>query len=117
MWIFLNDAFISAVQHRDDPNKLVVRARRREDLERTFPGAPISVSETSDYRYRVFVSKLQFAGVIAEKIAGINYPNFKNSVAEHDRHDHYARVWGVMHGFQERPKRRIRDREPSGIPG
>ena len=105
MWIFLNDAFLSAVQHRDDPDQLVVRARRREDLERTFPGEPISVSETSDYRYRVFVSKGQFAGMMIGKIADIDYPNFKNSVAEHDRHDHYARVWGVMHGFQERPKK------------
>lgn len=115
MWIFLNDAFISAVQHRDDPDQLVVRARRREDLERTFPGEPISVSETSDYRYRVFVSKADFARVIIEKIAGIDYPNFKNSVAEHDRHDHYARVWGVMYGFQERPKKRSRNRELFGV--
>jgi len=112
MWIFLNDAFISAVQHRDDSDTLVVRARRREDLERTFPGEPITVSETSDYRYRVFVSKADFARVMIDKIEAIDYANFKNSVTEDDRHDAYAGVWRVMYGFQKQPKQY---REPSAL--
>lgn len=41
MWICLNDAFVSAVQDRNNPNRLCVRARKREHLERLFrtPGS------------------------------------------------------------------------------
>ena len=36
MWVFLSDAFLSIVAHRDDPDALLVRARRQGDIECVF---------------------------------------------------------------------------------
>ena len=33
MWIFTTQGFYSAVEHREDPDRLIVRARTREDIE------------------------------------------------------------------------------------
>jgi hypothetical protein len=38
--------------------------------------------------------------VIAEQVEAIAYPNFKNSVREHDRHDAYFGAWESMYRFQ-----------------
>jgi hypothetical protein len=37
VWIAMTDSFVSAVQDRNDPSRLVVRARKAEHLERLFP--------------------------------------------------------------------------------
>lgn len=105
MWIFLNDAFLSIVAHRAKPDALLVRARARGDLERTFPGVKVSRTPDADYLYRAEVPISRVAGEIGQRIREIDYPNFKNSVAEHDRHDAYAGVWNVMYGFQCERKR------------
>lgn len=34
MWIFTKDGFFSAVEHRDNSDLLMIRARCREDIER-----------------------------------------------------------------------------------
>ena len=39
---------------------------------------------------------------LAESVRQITYPNFKGSVAEHDRHDAYMAVWQAMYRFQGR---------------
>jgi hypothetical protein len=103
VWVFLNNAFLSAVQHRDEPDNLMVRARRREDLERVF-GAKVAVveSKAADYRWRVTVPKRLFADRLAANVEAIDYDNFKSSVAEHDRHEAYMDVWTAMHRFQRR---------------
>jgi hypothetical protein len=36
MWVFLSGAFLSIVQDKQKPERLVVRARRRGDIERVF---------------------------------------------------------------------------------
>ncbi len=36
MWICLNDAFLSIVTDTTHPDQLLVRARRRDDIERVF---------------------------------------------------------------------------------
>lgn len=33
MWLFTTQGFYSAVAHRSDPSRAIVRARAREDLE------------------------------------------------------------------------------------
>ena len=72
MWICLNDAFISAVQHRDKPNHLMVRARRREHLAAVFPEAEIIETPTADYRWRVVVTKNAFKKGLLSDICGSN---------------------------------------------
>jgi hypothetical protein len=100
MWIFLNDAFLSVVAHRHEPDMLLVRARARGDIERVFPDADVSHSPDADYAYRATLAREVVARVLAEQVAGITYPNFKSSIKEPDRHDACMAVWSVMHRFQ-----------------
>ncbi len=100
MWICLNNAFISAVQHRCKPNHLMVRARRREHLDAVFPGAEIIETPTADYCWRVEVTKNAFKKAVNNSIDSIDYDNLKNSVEDHDLHEAYSQVWGVMHRLQ-----------------
>lgn len=103
MWIYLSDSYLSIVEYRDDPTQLLVRARCPGDLERVF-GPEISVAETPthDYRYRTVLPRQRVAEVLADRVLAINYPNFKNSVREHDRHDAYFSAWSAMGGLQRR---------------
>jgi hypothetical protein len=48
MWIFCESGFYSIVQHEDDPNTLIVRARIKGDLERLFPRAKVFDGYGSD---------------------------------------------------------------------
>lgn len=104
MWIFLNDAFLSIVDPgRQGPRNgdyLLVRARAKGDIQRVFPKAVVHKLPNRDYEFRAFVPRPVVAKAIAKQVAGIDYTNFKNSVAEDCRHTAYARAWGVMYGFQ-----------------
>ena len=109
MWVFVNDAFLSIVQSRDDSESMVVRARAPGDITRAFAGMQVdgkSVDEIisdagADYSYRAFVPR--------EVVEAITYPNFKNSIgtrSEPDpfakvRKDFYGGVWGVMLDMQD----------------
>lgn len=100
MWIFLNDAFLSIVAPPKEEGMLLVRARARGDIERVFPHADVIQLPNRDYDYRALVPRIQVAQAMARQVMGIDYGNFKNSVAEDCRHDAYASVWGVMFNFQ-----------------
>lgn len=100
MWIFTSDGFISAVQHRDHPQVLIVRARRREHLEAVLPGFSIEQTDNADYRYRTQIEKHSFAHRLAEITLDINYDNFKNSIPDDQYHDACSGVWSVMHRLQ-----------------
>ncbi len=104
MWICLNDAFISIVTDEKDPTQLKVRARRRDHLKRLFPRARIHVDDKADYRFRIFTSREEVAGVIAAHVLDIHYPNFKSSVKDRQLHDMYALWWGDHRKLQDRPK-------------
>lgn len=100
MWFCFNDGFISAVQHRDNPEKLVVRARRKEILENLFPGRRIVIGGSRDYNYRVFISKDEFGSIVTERIQNIDYANFKNSVEDDELHSLYEKFWGLHFRYQ-----------------
>lgn len=100
MWFCMNDAFLSVVENRDDPNTLLVRARVKGHIERVFPAAKTFVKRTADYPHRALVSRGTVAQVMADRITEIDYDNFKDSVPENSLHDAYSRVWGVMRGIQ-----------------
>jgi hypothetical protein len=101
MWICLNKAFFSIVEHKTDKALLVVRARRPGDIETIFPRAEVTVTPTRDYKYRTFASRDAVAEVFSKEITGINYTNFKNSVENDKLHGAYARVWTIMSHIQE----------------
>jgi hypothetical protein len=105
MWFCFNDGFCSAVQDRSDPNGLVVRARRRKDIENIFPDKEIIVGGSTDYNYRVFCTKEEFAKLVADSIMNIKYDNFKNSVNDYDLHDLYANFWGLHYDYQRNEDR------------
>lgn len=101
MWIFTQTGFVSAVQHRDDPDLLVVRARDRLSLEPLAAAATLDITTnaTSDYPYRVIVSKDDFAAWTLAQIEDLNYPNFKNQVAVTRGKkfaSHLSDVWATM---------------------
>ena len=107
MWIFLTDSFLSIVDKGDQTHgTLLVRARRSGDIERVFPEAQVIEGAGTDYRYRARIPRDQVADAIAESVRNIKYGNFKNQVAEKDRHDAYFEVWRAMNRFQERPRRK-----------
>jgi hypothetical protein len=101
MWIFLNNAFLSAVAHRTQPDDLLVRGRVAGDIGRVFPGVIETETPSADYRYRATIPRKTVAAALAEQAASIDYDNFKNSVTEDDRHDAYFETWGAMNRLQQ----------------
>jgi hypothetical protein len=59
---------------------------------------PCEVKRTpsADYLFRTTVRRDMVAQAVAEHIAGIDYPNFKNSVRDDLRHSAYSGVWSVL---------------------
>lgn len=100
MWVFFNDAFLSIVDKAERPGCLVVRARRKGDIETVFPDAEVVVSTVNDYRFRAEISRREVAAAIAERAKGIDYPNFKGSIKDWARHRAYADVWRTMERYQ-----------------
>lgn len=104
MWMFTTIGFFSAVQKKDDPTVIQVRARVRDDLVRlkeAVPGAEeILELPHRDYPYRVYMSHGDWAGFCAGMAESIDYPNFKDAVKKvngYERGSLYMGVWSVMH--------------------
>jgi hypothetical protein len=116
MWIFLNDAFLSIVEHREYASKLLVRARVQGDIERVFPAAKVLHTPVrADYAYRAVIDRTIVVKAISTQVLNIDYPNFKNSVKEDDRHDAYLAVWLTMNDYQRQralplKRRKVRPR-------
>ena len=100
MWIFLNNSFLSIVQHRNNSDLLLVRGRIGGDIEAVFPSAKVIESRNADYRYRAEVTRHEVTSALIREVQSITYDNFKNSVQDDLRHDAYMRVWSVMRGTQ-----------------
>ena len=100
MWLCFNNAFVSAVADSDDPDRLVVRARRREHLESVFGDEPIIVNAGTDYKYRVVADRRVFADLVHKAVMDVNYTNFKASVNDHTLQQLYARFWALHYGIQ-----------------
>lgn len=99
MWTATQDGYFSAVQHRDRPDTLMVRARDSKDLERIRDkgyetGRIIAMTE-ADYPYRVIIKKEEWARYLVEATVAIDYVNFKNRIHEVDdrRGNIYLKVW------------------------
>ena len=101
MWICFNDGFLSAVADKNDPARLMVRARRKKDLLNVFGDVEIIETAVADYRWRTFIERKAFAALVAARVENIKYTNFKNSVADPDLHDLYMDLWTRHHRYQE----------------
>ncbi len=118
MWLFTRYGFFSAVCARDpdapggfDPARIAVRARRRAHLEalrERFPAelgaAPIREDGRTDYPFRLFVGKAEWAEALAALARETDYHNFKDTVHEREGASRYERalhdVWRVMLGLE-----------------
>lgn len=99
MWVFLNNAMISVVQHSTQPEVLHVRARVRGDLRLLFPDAKVTetIGVGRDYAFRCDISRDELQAVLAAQVDQIDYVNFKSSIpadpAGTKRHSWYLDVW------------------------
>lgn len=100
MWIFLSDAFLSIVDKGGDGTTLLVHARKAGDLERIFPEAEVEETPRNDYRYRARLPREHVAQAMADAVRDIRYPNFKDTVNSHARHEAYMGTWQIMYRFQ-----------------
>jgi len=105
MWIFLKDSFLSIVDKGDDSGEtLLVRARRKGDIERVFPQAQVIEGAGTDYAFRARINREQVAARMAAEVQGISASNFKNTVKEPGRHHAYMDVWDIMYRYQQSKK-------------
>ena len=81
-------------------------ARVRENLESlgdVIPGLSVEGTPERDYPFRVSVPREEWEGVAAVLAEEIDYPNFKNAVAERqgaERAHVYSDVWVTLLGLQ-----------------
>ena len=103
MWIFTSQSFVSIVADKNDPDRRLVRARCKGDIEELFPEADVIEDASADYRYRAFLSAGDVAKRIADYVEKMDYPNFKNSIPPYKKkyHDACYGVWSIMLGLQK----------------
>lgn len=130
MWIFTTGGFISAVSHRDDATKTMIRARDRmsldeflnsirhgfveagkteaEAVELTVPGKDGMwevYAVHGDYKWRVVVPKTALGlGLAYEAVHYVNYSNFKSKLTAtrgNKWHDVAMKVWSAMFGIED----------------
>jgi hypothetical protein len=98
MWLLTAQGFYSVVAHRDDPDKLLVRARTREDIEalsEQVPSLEPFEDPAADYRYRAIASRAEWLVAVAQLVTEIDYDNFKNAVAARQGSERAA-LYGVL---------------------
>lgn len=106
MWLFTDTGFISAVTHRDDKNKMMVRARDKKSLESLaeLAGTPIDKTPSADYPWRTTVTKKVLKQWMSKSIDDAEYDNFKSRVSKtrgYEFVDALHEVWSVMHRVEE----------------
>ena len=100
MWIFTSTAFLSIVDKGGDGSTLLVRGRRKGEIESVFPDAQVQITKHNDYRYRARIDREQVALAMAEMIRDLRYGNHKSSIRNHELHDACMKVWEVMYHYQ-----------------
>jgi len=105
MWLFTLNSFVSVVRHREDPELLLVRARRRDDLiELLGKKLEKEVREDlqADYRYRVILGEKAFKKIISAYLSRrLNYDNYK-AAQKPDREflEFLYEIWRLGHEMQ-----------------
>jgi hypothetical protein len=106
MWLLTTQGFYSVVQHGEDANFLLVRARVRSDLAaltRLIPNLEIFETPDADYRWRATVTRMQWQVALTALGREIDYDNFKGAVRERsggERAALYGRVWDLLMSLQ-----------------
>jgi hypothetical protein len=101
MWVLLNDCFFSIVAKDCARDEVLVRARRKGDIEKVFTKAKVKRNDKADYLYRARVKKAAVVEALKGEVDRIAYGNFKSSVQDHKLHAAYTRVWSALGPLQE----------------
>lgn len=101
MWVFLSEGFCSVVQDQNDSEKVIVRGRFLEDIERIADHLNQKLGETptADYPYRFTIAKKRWAQYLRDAAMNIDYDNFKEAVlrrSSRGRHDLYTQIWALL---------------------
>jgi len=102
---------------RQEPDKMQIRARAREDLERLAEFAknlgwqfgPVIETPQADYRYRLLIKRDEWPALAHDLAEDVDYSNFKNEIHDPYRHRLYEDVWQTMYGLQIRSTRANHD--------
>jgi len=107
MWLFTTDGFYSVVHDKYcKPDELMVRARKREDLENLFAhkitGEILEIGH-ADYRFRMAVKRKIWSKYLAGYANKMAYSNFKGTLPlnDHARHDAYFKCWSAMYAMTD----------------
>lgn len=110
MWLFCRQGFFSAVEHRDDKDMILLRARFGGDLEKLLSSCgganympTIEHTPEADYAYRVAVPRTLWREIVAQVAEEIDSDNFKNSVHEGHgsaRDEAYMECWWALRKAQ-----------------
>lgn len=115
MWLLTDTGFLSIVQHRSDPTKLLVRARVRGDLQafaakyETLFGDALTIQENpnADYRWRTVAARDHVADLFRAKIMELDYDSHVKDVAirrsgpNAAREAAYYATWNAMYKMQK----------------
>ena len=101
MWICLNDGFYSVVEDRDDHGYVWVRARNPRHLTNLIPDIEVQHTPNGDYYWRSRILKAELADVMAGRITGIHYDNFKSSVEDKHLKRLYTHFWLEHSDYQQ----------------
>jgi len=105
MWVMTTRGFYSVVQHRDDPTKVMIRARCREDVDAIaalIPDAEPFQTDYSDYAWRIVTSASNWIGALTTIALAVDYDNFKNAVKSPKHKNAYLDVWSTMLRLDDR---------------
>lgn len=112
MWVFIPGGFVSIVAHREIRGDVLVRARRREDLERFLSvmatldlesrveNPLIEETPSADYPFRIKIDQGTVAELLAAHAQAIDYDNFKAASGNEDRQHELMKVWLAMRDLQ-----------------
>jgi|PlaIllAssembly_1097288.scaffolds.fasta_scaffold00151_14 hypothetical protein len=130
MWIATTQGFYSAVQHRDDSNLMMIRARSYEDMVQlvdldALDGQGVTYAHIielnhSDYRFRVLLTREQWNRCLLELSSKIEYDNFKDAVKKRsvNRARIYMKVWTVLLAIEDErwaPRHEVKDPAPGRV--
>ncbi len=94
-------AYPTLVVEHGDP-AVLIRARTRDDLlalREQLPLLELSESRNADYRWRARLLRLEWVAAAAPLADTVDYPNFKDAVANLQRSrraELYGRIWAEL---------------------
>lgn len=103
MWIFTNGGMVSIVEHTDDPDVLLVRARTKAHLEAFTSGAMCRLRRTpdADYAWRTVLPREVVQKLIKYAVQELDYPDFKSSLPKGLYKQACGEVWADMLALQQ----------------